>query len=44
MRYCIYWGDQSSDETQRYVVRRENELQLQEYSKTYESVMKKQTL
>ena len=44
MRYCIYWGDQSSDETQRYVVRRENELQLQEYSKTYESVMKKLAL
>ena len=41
MRYCIYRGDKSSDETMRYVVRRENELQLQDYTKTYESVLKK---
>ena len=44
MRYCINWGDKSSDETLRYVVRRENELQLQEYTKTYASVLKKLAL
>ncbi len=38
MRICVYWGDLSTEDTRRYVIRRENELQLEEIMKLYESV------
>ncbi len=40
MNYCIYWGDKSSEDTRRYVVRRENELQLEEIRPLYQRVLK----
>lgn len=41
MRYCVFWGDQSSDDTRRYVIRRENELQLEQIRPLYERVIQK---
>ena len=39
MRVCIYWGDLSTEDTRRYVIRRENELQLQEIDPLYKRVI-----
>ena len=41
MRGCVYWGDQSSEDTRRYVIRRENELQWEEIFACYQRVIKK---
>ena len=41
MRYCVYWGDQSTEDTRRYVIRRENELQWEEILALYNRVMEK---
>ncbi len=41
MRYCVYWGDQSSEDTRRYVIRRENELQWEEIRALYQRVIEK---
>lgn len=41
MRYCVYWGGKSSDDTYRYITRRENELQWEQIFPLYESVIKK---
>ena len=41
MRVCIYWGDLSTEDTRRYVIRRENELQLQEIEPLYKRVIEK---
>ena len=41
MRVCVYWGDLSSEDTRRYVIRRENELQLEEIRPLYERVIEK---
>lgn len=41
MRYCVYWGDQSSEDTRRYVIRRENELQWEEILTLYNRVIEK---
>ena len=41
MRVCIYWGDLSTEDTRRYVIRRENELQLQEIEPLYCRVIEK---
>lgn len=41
MRYCVYWGDQSTEDTRRYVIRRENELQLEQLLPVYERVVAK---
>lgn len=41
MHFCIHWGDKSSEDTRRYVIRRENELQLEEILPIYRSVLKK---
>ena len=41
MRVCIYWGDLSTEDTRRYVIRRENELQLQEIDPLYKRVIEK---
>ena len=41
MRVCIYWGDLSTEDTRRYVIRRENELQLQEIDPLYKRVIDK---
>ena len=41
MRYCVYWGDQSTEDTRRYVIRRENELQWEEIRALYQRVIEK---
>ena len=41
MRYCVYWGDQSTEDTRRYVIRRENELQWEEILPLYKRVIEK---
>lgn len=41
MSYCIYWGDHSEDDIRRYVIRRENELQLQEIRGLYDRTLEK---
>ena len=41
MRVCIYWGDLSTEDTRRYVIRRETELQLQEIDPLYKRVIDK---
>ena len=41
MRYCVYWGDQSTEDTRRYVIRRENELQWEEILALYNRVIEK---
>ena len=41
MRYCVYWGDQSMEDTRRYVIRRENELQWEEIQALYKRVIEK---
>ena len=41
MRYCVYWGDQSTEDTRRYVIRRENELQWEEIQALYQRVIEK---
>lgn len=41
MRYCVYWGDQSTEDTRRYVIRRENELQWEEICALYQRVIEK---
>ena len=39
MRVCVYWGDKSCEDTRRYVIRRENELQLEEILPLYQRVV-----
>ena len=39
MRVCVYWGDLSSEDTRRYVIRRENELQWEEIFPRYQRVI-----
>ena len=41
MRYCVYWGDLSTEDTRRYVIRRENELQWEEILALYKRVIEK---
>ena len=41
MRVCVFWGDQSIEDTRRYVIRRENELQWQEIFPLYQRVIEK---
>ena len=41
MSTCIYWGDMSCEDTRRYVIRRENELQLEEIRPIYERILEK---
>ena len=38
MRYCVYWGDKSIEDTRRYVIRRENELQWEEIFPRYQRI------
>ena len=39
MRVCVYWGDLSIEDTRRYVIRRENELQWEEIFPRYQRVI-----
>lgn len=41
MRVCVFWGDRSSEDTRRYVIRRENELQWNEIYPCYQRVIEK---
>ncbi len=41
MRVCVYWGDLSIEDTRRYVIRRENELQWEEIYACYQRVIGK---
>ncbi len=41
MRVCVYWGDLSSEDTRRYVIRRENELQWEQILPLYHRVIEK---
>ena len=41
VRYLVYMGSLCSDETYRYITRRENEITLEEYLPVYERVLKK---
>ena len=41
MRFCVHWGDKSCEDTRRYVIRRENELQLEEILPLYQRVIDK---
>lgn len=41
MRVCVYWGDLSIEDTRRYVIRRENELQWEEIFACYKRVIEK---
>ncbi|MBR5095357.1 MAG: cyclodeaminase/cyclohydrolase family protein [Oscillospiraceae bacterium] len=41
MRVCVFWGDLSIEDTRRYVIRRENELQWEEICPRYERIVKK---
>ena len=41
MRTCVYWGDLSCEDTRRYVIRRENELQWEEIYACYQRVIEK---
>lgn len=40
MHYCVSWGERSVDDTRRYVIRRENELQMQELQPVYQQLLK----
>ena len=39
MRVCVFWGDRSSEDTRRYVIRRETELQWNEIFSVYQRVI-----
>ena len=39
MRFCVLWGDKSIEDTRRYVIRRENELQWQQIWPLYEQIV-----
>ena len=41
MRVCVFWGDLSIEDTRRYVIRRENELQWEEIFARYQRVIEK---
>lgn len=41
MCFCVHWGDKSCEDTRRYVIRRENELQLEEIQPLYQSILSK---
>lgn len=41
MRVCIYWGDLSCEDTRRYVIRRENELQWEQIFPCYQRIIEK---
>ena len=41
MRVCVFWGDLSSEDTRRYVIRRENELQWEQILPLYRRVIEK---
>ena len=39
MRFCVLWGDKSIEDTRRYVIRRENELQWQQIFPLYQQIV-----
>ena len=39
MRFCVLWGDKSIEDTRRYVIRRENELQWQQIWPLYQQIV-----
>ena len=41
MRFCVHWGNKSSEDTRRYVIRRENELQWEQILPSYQRVIEK---
>lgn len=41
MRFCVHWGNKSCEDTRRYVIRRENELQWEEIFPLYQRVIEK---
>ena len=41
MRYCVLWGNKSTEDTRRYVIRRENELQWEQILPLYRRVIEK---
>ena len=41
MRYIVDMGTRSSDETYRYIIRRENEITLEQYSAVYAQILEK---
>lgn len=41
MRFCVHWGDKSCEDTRRYVIRRENELQWEQLLPVYQRVIEK---
>lgn len=41
MRVCVYWGYRSSEDTRRYVIRRENELQWDQILPCYQRIIRK---
>lgn len=41
MRVCVFWGDLSIEDTRRYVIRRENELQWEEIFALYQRVIRR---
>ncbi len=41
MRVCVFWGDLSCEDTRRYVIRRENELQWEQILPLYRRVIER---